>query len=135
MLPMKKVHTLLSFLLFTIYGFGQIAISNTNAIANLKNGTTFFAMKDPASPKAAAFVEAIKKTWIINKVECIKYTDVEKNIAPNNSFVTVTANMMSSNASANSDTHVYLELWTTNGKFTYDAKKRKHFNQEDKIAI
>jgi len=92
-------------------------------------------MKDPAAPKAAAFVETIRKNWSFSKVECIKYTDVEKNIAPNNSFITIGAKMTSSNSTALSETDFQLELWTTNGKFVYDPKKRKHFNPEDKILI
>ncbi len=116
--------------------YGQIAITNVGEIAKIKAGTTFFAMKDPASPKAAAYVDAIKKNWTLSKVECIKYTDVEKNIAPNNSFVTIGANMTSSNSTMEStETRIYLELWTTNGKYTYDQKKRKHFNQADKISL
>lgn len=116
--------------------FGQIAITSVSEIAKIKTGTTFFAMKDPASPKAAAYVEAIKKNWTFSKVECIKYTDVEKNIVPNNSFVTISASMTNSNSTMrNTETHIYLELWTTNGNYTYDPKKRKHFNQADKISL
>jgi hypothetical protein len=116
--------------------FGQIAITNVSEITKIKNGTTFFAMNNPASPKAAAYVEAIKKNWTLSNVECIKYTEVEKNIAPNSSFVTITANMANVySTSGNTDTHIYLELWTTNGNYTYDPKKRKHFNQADKISI
>jgi hypothetical protein len=132
---MKKVTSLLALLIFPLFGFSQISISNTSEIANIKSGTVFFAMKDPASPKAAAFVETIKKHWTLSKVAFIKYTDVEKNIAPNNSFVTIGANMTSSNASTSTETNFYLEFWTTNGKFVYDPKKRKHFNQEDKIVL
>ncbi|WP_445453208.1 hypothetical protein [Flavobacterium sp. 25HG05S-40] len=115
--------------------FSQIAISNTSEIEKIKTGTTFFAMKDPDSPKAAAYVEAIKKSWTLSKVSFIKYSDVEKNIAPNNSFVTIGAKMTSSNSSSVTETNFYLEFWTTNGKFVYDPKKRKHFNQDDKIII
>ncbi|MES2410677.1 MAG: hypothetical protein V4535_04455 [Bacteroidota bacterium] len=116
--------------------YSQIAITNVTEIGKIKNGTTFFAMKDPASPKAAAYADAIKKSWTFSKVECIKYTEVEKNIAPNNSFVTIGANMTSSNSTMEStETRIYLELWTTNGKYTYDPKKRKHFNQADKISL
>ncbi len=113
----------------------QITIGNTAEINKVKSGTTFFAMKDPASPKAIAYVDAIKKNWTFSKVECIKYTDVEKNIAPNNSFVTIGADMTNSNASSSSETNFTLEFWTTDGKFVYDPKKRKHFNQENKIVI
>lgn len=121
---------------FPFLGFSQITITNTAEITKIKQGTTFFAMNNPDSPKATAFVEAIKKTWKLSNVECIKYTDVEKNIAPNNSFVTIGANMTTSNSAASAtETRIYLELWTTNGKYTHDPKKRKHFNQADKISI
>ncbi|HNP33465.1 MAG TPA: hypothetical protein PKN96_09245 [Flavobacterium sp.] len=126
---------LLVFVCLPIKIHSQIAITNIAEIAKIKTGTTFFAMKDPASPKAAAYVDAIKKNWTFSKVECIKYSDVEKNIAPNNSFVTITANMTTSTSGANTVTHFYLELWTTDGSFVYDPKKRKHFNQEEKISI
>ncbi len=132
---MKK---LVLFFMLLIYGvgFSQITLTNTAEIAKIKQGTTYFAMKDPASPAAAAYVAAIKKAWSLSKVECIKYTDVEKNIAPNNSFVTLGANMTTSNSTlAATETRMYLELWTTNGKFTYDPKKRRHFNQADKIVV
>lgn len=44
--------------------------------------------------------------------------------------------MTSSNSTMeNTESHIYLELWTTNGTYTYDPKKRKHFNQADKISI
>jgi hypothetical protein len=135
---MKLKTSFLHFILIILpaISFGQIAITNVSEIAKIKNGTTFFAMSNPASPKAATYVEAIKKNWTLSKVECIKYTEVEKNIAPNNSFVTITANMTSSNSTmASTETHIYLELWTTNGKYTYDPKKRKHFNQADKISL
>ncbi|WP_333599128.1 hypothetical protein [Flavobacterium sp.] len=118
----------------------QIAITNVGEIAKIKQGTTFFAMKDPNSPKVKEYVDIIKKTWNFSKVECIKYTDVEKNIAPNNSFVTVGGNMTSvstmggSNADY-SNTHLYFELWTSDGSFVYDPKKRKHFDDKNKIQI
>lgn len=136
---MKSKRPIYSFLLFSLLPwltFSQITLTNTAEIAKIKQGTTYFAMKDPASPTATAYVAAIKKAWSLSKVECIKYTDVEKNIAPNNSFVTLGANMTTSNSTlAATETRMYLELWTTNGKFTYDPKKRRHFNQADKIVV
>lgn len=132
---MKKITFTIALLCISILGFSQIAISNPEEITKIKNGTTFFAMKDPASPKAAGYIEAIKRNWTFAKVECIKYSEVEKNIAPNNSFVTIGAKMTSSNASASTETNFSLEFWTTNGKFVYDPKKRKHFDQADKIIV
>jgi len=130
------IYSVLLFSLLPWLTFSQITLTNTAEIAKIKQGTTYFAMKDPASPAAAVYVAAIKKAWSLSKVECIKYTDVEKNIAPNNSFVTLGANMTTSNSTlASTETRMYLELWTTNGKFTYDPKKRRHFNQADKIVV
>jgi hypothetical protein len=132
----KNILPILALFFSPFLSFCQIAITNVTEISKIKQGTTFFAMKDPDSPKAKEYVGAIKKAWDFSKVECIKYTDVEKNIAPNNSFVTITANMISSNSTtASTQTRIYLELWTTNGKFKYDPKKRKHFNQADKISV
>jgi len=130
------IYSVLLFSLLPWLTFSQITLTNTAEIAKIKQGTTYFAMKDPASPAAAVYVAAIKKAWSLSKVECIKYTDVEKNIAPNNSFVTLGANMTTSNSTlASTETRMYLELWTTNGKYTYDPKKRRHFNQADKIVV
>ncbi len=122
-------------MLFPFIGLSQIEISNSAEIAKIKTGTLFFAMKDPDSPKAAAYVDAILKNWKLSKVACIKYTDVEKHIAPNTAFVTIGAKMTNSNASSATETNFFLEFWTTNGKFVYDPKKRKHFNQDDKIIL
>ncbi|WNM19770.1 hypothetical protein [Flavobacterium capsici] len=114
----------------------QISISNTDELAKIKDGTTYIAMKDPASPKAAAFVAAAKKYWTFSKIECIAYKEVEQHIQPNASFITIGGKMSSSNSpTANTETRVFLELWTTNGKYTYDSKKRRHFNQADKISL
>jgi hypothetical protein len=136
MKPTIPITSLIAIALCPLFSFAQITITNTAEVAQIKQGTTFFAMKDPASPKAAAYVDAIKKAWTLSKVECIKYTDVEKNIAPNNSFVTIGANMTTSNSTTSAtETRIYLELWTTNGQYTYDPKKRRHFNQADKISI
>ncbi|WP_295335439.1 hypothetical protein [Flavobacterium sp.] len=133
---MKKLILLLLVLGLPLASLSQITLTNTAEIAKIKQGTTYFAMKDPGSPAAAGYVAAIKKAWSLSKVECIKYTEVEKNIAPNNSFVTLGANMTTSNSTlASTETRMYLELWTTNGKFTYDPKKRRHFNQADKIVV
>lgn len=130
------IYSVLLFSLLPWLTFSQITLTNTAEIAKIKQGTTYFAMKDPASPAAAGYVAAIKKAWSLSKVECIKYTEVEKNIAPNNSFVTLGANMTTSNSTlASTETRMYLELWTTNDKFTYDPKKRRHFNQADKIVV
>lgn len=67
LLLMKKVISFFAFVVIPLFGFSQIAILNSNEIGKIKKGTTFFAMKDPASPKAAAYVEAIQKTGHFQK--------------------------------------------------------------------
>jgi hypothetical protein len=114
----------------------QITISNSYLLPQVKKGTTYIAMKDPNSPLAAAYVDAAIKNWTFSKVKCIQYKEVEQHISPNASFITIGGTMTSSdNPNANFETRVFLELWTTNGKFTYDPKKRRHFNHEDKIVL
>lgn len=114
----------------------QISIANTDQLAKIKDGTTYLAMKDPKAPKAAAFVAAAEKYWTFSKIKCISYKEVEQNITPTSSFITIGGSMSDSNsASANSETRVYLEFWTTNGNFKYDPKKRRHFDQADKISL
>jgi hypothetical protein len=135
----RKVCSNLLIILFavtSIKGMCQITLANIPELEKVKQGTTFIAMKDPDAVKAIPFVEAFDNHWTYNKVKCIKYSDVEKNIAPNNSFITIGATLTTSNNPNNSsDTRVFLEYWTTNGKFVYDPKKRRHFNQEDKIVL
>ena len=133
----------ITFILFSLVSNGQISVSNISEIPKIKMGTTFFAMKDPSSPSAKEYVEAIKKNWSLSKVECIKYTDIEKNIAPNNTFVTIggaiatfsSGTMTGSSHAEYANTRHFLEFWTTDGKFKLDPKKRKHFNPNDKILL
>lgn len=135
------INCLLVFLVAAQVSFGQIAISNVGEIEKIKSGTTFVAMKDPNALKSKEYQDAFQKNWTFSKVAFIKYTDIEKNIAPNNSFITIggfTNSVQSIGGSGNADysnTHLYLELWTTNGNFVYNPKKRKHFDNKDKIQI
>ena len=120
--------------------YSQIAISNVAEIPKIKLGTLFVAMKDPNSIKDKEYVAVFIKNWTFSKIECIKYSDLEKNIAINNSFLTIGASSSGiesvvGTSADNSKTNVFLELWTTNGNFVYDPKKRKHFNLNDKIQI
>lgn len=114
----------------------QISISNTEELVKVKAGTTYIAMKDPSSANAEAYVAAAKKYWTFSKIECIAYKEVEQHIAPNASFITIGGSMSgSSSANANTETRLYLEFWTTDGTYKHDPKKRRHFNQEQKIVL
>ena len=131
---------MLLFFVCSQIGYGQIAISNVAEIAKIKKGTLFVAMKDPNSIKDKEYVDVFMKNWTFSKIACIKYSEVEKNIAPNNSFLTIGASAtgietVADNSADYSKTNVFLELWTTNGKFVYNPTKRKHFDLNDKIQI
>lgn len=135
-----KLNCLLVFFITIHSGFSQIVLSNVGEIAKIKSGTLFVAMKDPNSVIDKEYAALFLKNWTFSKVECIKYSEVEKNIAPNNSFLTIgaAASGVESVAGSNADfskTNVFLELWTTNGKFVYNPAKRRHFNLNDKIQI
>ena len=138
---MKIIFNCMVLLLMGIQtSFSQIAISNVAEIAKIKTGTLFVAMKDPNSIKDKEYVAVFMKNWTFSKIACIKYSEVEKNIAPNNSFLTIGATSsgiesVADNSADYSKTNVFLELWTTNGKFVYNPTKRKHFNLNDKIQI
>ena len=114
----------------------KVSITNIDQLSKIKDGTTFIAMKNPNAPAAIAFVTAAEKYWTFSRIKCISYKEVEQNITPDASFITIGGSMSDSNsASANTETRVYLEFWTTNGNFKYDPKKRRHFEQEDKISL
>lgn len=131
----------------TFQSQSQIAISNLAEISKIKSGTTFVAMKDPSSEKAKEFIEVFKNNWTISKVECIKYSDIENHLAPENSFVTIggyetTAQFVDlySNGSRRnginfSNTHIYLELWTCNDNYFQKEKRKKGLRDKDKIQV
>lgn len=132
--------------LFNTNANAQIAITNVSEIAKVKNGTTYIAMKDPNAPKAKEFVEAIKNSWTLSKFEFIKYSEIEKYIAPTSSFLTIGGyetnaqfttlyrNGSSKNGINWSNTHIYLELWTCSDKY-FAAKKKKAFDNKDKNQV
>ncbi|MBK8484386.1 MAG: hypothetical protein IPL31_08625 [Saprospiraceae bacterium] len=125
----------------------QIAISNISEIAKIKSGTTYIAMKDPNSEKAKEYVNAFKNNWTISKFEFIKYSEIEKYISPENSFLTIGGyetstqfiklyeNGSRKNGINYSNTHLYLELWTCNEKYFQSKKKKKEFGNSDKIQV
>ena len=76
-------------LTFAFNANSQIAISNISEITKIKSGTTYIAMKDPNSEKVKEYINAFKSNWTIYKIEFIKYSDIEKFISPENSFLTI----------------------------------------------
>jgi hypothetical protein len=124
----------------------QIAISNSAEIAKIKNGTTYIAMKDPNSEKVKEFVTVLKNNWTISKIEVIKYTEIEKYLSPENSFLTMGGyvadtefiNLYKSGRTTRvnfSNTHLYLDLWTCSEKYFQSKAKKKVFKDSDKITV
>lgn len=125
----------------------QIAISNSSEIAKIKNGTTYIAMKDPDSEKAKEYVNAFKNNWSISKIEFIKYSEIEKFISAENSFLTIGGyetktqfiklyeNGTRKNGINYANTHIFLELWTCDEKYFQDKEKKKEFENSDKIQV
>ncbi len=129
-------------LTFVLNGSCQIEISNISEIDKLKRGTTYIAMKDPLSEKALEYINVFKANWTISKFEFIKYTDIEKYLSPENSFLTVGGyaastqfvNLYSGGVRTYgidyTITHIYLELWTCDEKYFASKKKNKKFDIE-----
>jgi len=134
-------------LAFAFHAKSQISISHVAEIAKIKNGTTYIAMKDPNSEKVKAYVDAIKNSWTISKIQFIKYTDIEKYLSPENSFLTIGgyetntqfiklySNGTQRNGINFSNTHIYLELWTGEEKYFKSTKKNKEFGNDDKVQV
>lgn len=145
-----KIHTKISLialflnLAFVFTANSQISISNIEELSKVKGGTTYIAMKDPNSPKSKEFVEAFKNNWTYSKFEFIKYADIEKHLAPQNSFLTVSgyetsvhlstlySNGMKSSGVDYAHTHIFLQLWTVSEKY---FKRNKEFKDKDKIEV
>lgn len=139
---MKKNKLILIAFLFiiTFKANCQISIDNIEEIGNLKGATTYIAMKDPNSEKAKPYIEIFKRYWTLSKFEFIKYSEIEKHLAPGNFFFTiggyvtnvssVTLFKTGSSSGLNySNTHIYLELWKGNDKY-FEAKKKKDFDDK-----
>lgn len=142
----KLIFTAFFFLAILFKANSQISIDNVQEISNLKGATTYIAMKDPNSEKAKEYVEIFKRYWNLSKFEFIKYSEIDKYLAPGNFFFTIggyVTNVSSitlfktgSKSGLNySNTHIYLELWKANDKY-FEAKKKKDFDdQKHKIQI
>lgn len=146
MMKTKQYLAALAFTTAALLSKGQIAISNIEEIAKVKKGTTYVAMKNPASEKAKAYIDVLKSTWTLSKVEFIKYSEIPKYIAPDASFLTISGyetntqftKLYQSGASKNginySSTHIYLELWTCENKY-FESTKKKEFADKNKVQV
>ena len=101
-------------------------------------------MKDPNSPIAKAYIDVFTEYWTFNEVKFIKHDEVEKYLAPDNSFfsignshtekkVTHMNEGISSTTSVYAKNHVYFELWTCDEK--YFGKESNKFDTSYTIQI
>lgn len=141
------VITLIIYLASTLNVKSQIEISNIDQIGRVKEGTTYIAMKDPELENVKDYIAIFNTYWTISKIKFIKYTDVEKYLLPENSFLTISAfrrnitmqsarsNGMMSNGLDYQITQIYLELWNCKNKFFEKGKKAKEFDDSYKNQI
>lgn len=142
----KLLLLVLSALLLSSKMYGQIAISNIEKIEQVKNGTTYVAMKDPDTESAKAYKEIFEKYWTFSKIEFIKYSEIEKKVAPGCSFFTIGGYETKTqfvrlyrdgsrqNGIDYSNTHLYLEFWTVRDK-VFKRTKQKELENSDKVLI
>lgn len=112
----------------------QFEVKKADALSLVQDGTTYLAMKDPASEKAKPFLEALRTGWKLSKVEAIRYADIDSHLAPGASFltfdgyVTTTQSMTMYNDGSTrygvraENSHVYLSLWTCDPKRFKEGK-------------
>jgi hypothetical protein len=149
---MKRINKL--FLLILIFSiatmpvYSQIGISNTEQNEKIKKGTTYVVMHNPASPRITEYIKAFKDAWTISNLEFIRYSDIGKYLAPENSFFTLsgyeisvehtevsTRTGRSRQGLHYSNTHFYLELWTPDAKYFQETKKQKAFSDKNKVQV
>ena len=134
-------------LLLPFISNSQFSISNLSEIEKIKSGTTYIAMKDPNSEKVKEYIEIFKRFWTISKPEFIKYSEIEKYLSPENSFLTIGGyetntefiklyqNGSQKHGINYSNTHIFLELWTCDKKYFTSKKKNKVFGNGDKSQV
>ena len=104
----------------------QIGINNITEIPKIKKGTTYVVMKDTSTEAAELYKQIYRKNWTFSKLAFINAKDIDKYIAPNNSFLGFSDDSRimkvyngTNISSTNNDfhisaevTHLYLRLWT-----------------------
>jgi hypothetical protein len=128
-------------------GFGQILIETTSENERIKNGTTYVILKDSTTDKIKQYMDVLKKYWTHSKIEFISFSEIDKNMGPENSYLMFgsTTNTTTSvrtgsfgfqrEGVSSSCTYIYLELFTIKQE-VFKAKRKKYkFNYKDKIRI
>jgi hypothetical protein len=137
----RSCWTFILMFVVTYHTHAQIAIANLEKIPELKNGTTYIVMNDPAYPGANEYIEMFKANWTISNVAFIKYADIEKYYKAGNFFLTIGGYITTGQTSpmfggsiggpdGNGTgtgiepvyTQLYLELWTCKEKYLENTK-------------
>ncbi len=135
------------FFLSTMPGYSQFSIDHINEIPRLKNGPTYVAMKDTASPIAQAYKEVFKQYWTCSKVTFIQYKDILKYMSADASYFTIggytttstfehmTGTGLVKQGLSYDNTHLYFELWVCEPKALEKWQKRTKKKDElpDKV--
>lgn len=145
---LKTVWTTLTFcLLLSNSSKSQIGVSNIAEVAKIKNGTTYVVMKDPNAESAKEYIDAFKESWTISKIGFIKYSEIEAYVSPDNSFITIEGDILSTfdiidyekgerkAMKVFGNNHTYLDLWTCDKKYFESKKKNKKFDFYSKIDV
>ena len=137
-----KAGILICFLVITSSTTAQIAVSNPEAIARLKNGTTYFALQDTGSAAARDFKAVILKHWTYSKPVFILYQDMYNYLSADVSFFSLSgyettttfrrhyADGSALTGTSYTNTHFYLELWTLEEKKLDKWLKKKKKTDE-----
>ena len=141
---MKKTLTVICFLLTIVLSksYSQFSIDNIEEIDQLKNATTYIAMKELDSDLAKDYIQFYKDNWTFSEIKFITYSEIKDYLQPDNYFFSIggyettvqTYNAKMAQGLNWSNTHLYLELWTCSDKF-FKNNKKKILKIDDKKVI
>lgn len=133
----------------------QFTIKNTDEVATIKSGITYVVMDDTGSAMAQKYKALYQKYWTLSEVKFITYADIDRNMKPGASFISVdveaamtqSGNDMAANQGnlggqlggnnlryTGAYTYVYLSLWIPEEKFFKKNKKRFKDSYKTEVA-
>src|SRR5690606_3643682 len=101
-----------------VNAYGQISIKNTTVVPSIKKGTTYVILKDPEAEGIEEYIDVYKKYWTLSKIDFIRYSEIDKYISPEKSFIyleafKITTIRTTDPSMKNSENlHAYLKFWT-----------------------
>ena len=134
-------------LILTFESPAQIAISNTDLLSEIKNYTTYVAMKNPESEIAKQYIKVLKANWTFsNKLEFIKYKELDNYLNENSAFLLIGGYSVETTSVTRyssglekvnlryENTHLYLEYWIPEKKYLEKNKKKFKAKYKQQIA-